>query len=118
MSKEIKKFFAVFRGGKDVMKKLLGEHALGARIFPSRNSKNDTKYQLRLDAGPLVDGRYRQLNLQVNSQATSGSLKDWLKKYGSHANLATGELDTTAENLEEEIDRAFEDMMEQAKKNI
>lgn len=101
-----------------MVKRLLGEHTLGTRISPSRNSKNDTKYQLHLDAGPLVDGQYRQLNLRFNSQATSKSLKDWLKKIGSHANLATGELDTTAENPDEEIDRVLEDMVEQARKKI
>lgn len=118
MSKNVNKFMDVFRSGSDAVKKLSGAHRLGERIFPSKTSKNDKKHQLRIDAGPLIDNRYRQVNLQVNSEATSQGLKDWIRKYGSHANLATAEFDTAAENPEEEAERLLEEMTKQARDNL
>ncbi|CAA9959496.1 hypothetical protein PTMSG1_02914 [Pyrenophora teres f. maculata] len=68
----------------------------GGRIVPSRNSKNDQEFQLRIDAGELVQNRYRMLYLQVNTQAKNTKLKEWIKKNSTHAKLATAKFDTQA----------------------
>ena len=90
----------------------------GSRIVPSRNSKNDAEYQLRIDAGELVQSRYRMIYLQVNSQAKGTKLKEWVRKHGTHANLAAAHFDTSAEDLEAEADRALAELELTAKDNI
>ncbi|KAF7542979.1 hypothetical protein G7046_g10081 [Stylonectria norvegica] len=119
MSKYTEGFIGVFRSGNEKsFKKILGSHRLGDRIFPSRSSKNDAKHQLRIDAGPIIDGRWRQVCLQVNTQASSRTLKAWVRKFGSHANLAVADFDTQAEDFDEEADKLCREMLDQAKRKL
>jgi len=90
----------------------------GSRIVPSKNSKNDSEFQLRIDAGELLENRYRMLYLQVNSQAKSTKLREWVRKHGTHANLASTRFDTLAEDPEAETDRALTELESDAKKYI
>ncbi|EDN08149.1 predicted protein [Histoplasma mississippiense (nom. inval.)] len=69
MSKQIKEFFSKVRKNYDVAKKLGATFTSGNRILPSQTTKNGADYQLRLDAGELVDRRYQNIVLQVTSQA-------------------------------------------------
>ena len=50
------------------------------------------------DARELIKTK-RNVVLQVNTQAKSTALKDWLKKQGTHAKLATASFDTAAADL-------------------
>lgn len=90
----------------------------GTRIIPSKNAKNDEKCQMRIDAGELVDGRFLQVNLQVNSEASAQVLKDWKRKNGTHAKLASGQIDTQAADPEAEVDRLIEDLTDKAKEKL
>lgn len=69
MSKQIKEFFSKITKNYDITKKLSATFTSGSRSLPSQTSKNDADYQLRLDAGELIDNQYRNIVLQVNSQA-------------------------------------------------
>lgn len=76
MSRSINKFVDAFQSTPSNFKKLSTSPSLGSRIFPSRTHKNDQAHELRIDAGPLIDGRYRQVHLQVNTEAKTKALKD------------------------------------------
>ena len=54
MTKAVKDFFKKVNQNIDVGKKLAAKHDSGSRILPSKTSKNDADYQLRIDAGELV----------------------------------------------------------------
>ena len=92
--------------------------AAGSRILPSRTSKNDAEYQLRLDAGELIDNRYRQIILQVNSQATTPGLRDYMRKHGTHAKLAVAQFDTQAEDEDAEVERVLDDLYTDGRKSL
>ncbi|EGC42290.1 conserved hypothetical protein [Histoplasma capsulatum var. duboisii H88] len=113
MSKQIKEFFSKIRKNYDIAKKT-------GRILPSQTTKNDADYQLRLDAGELIDKRYQNIVLQVNSQAKNTGLREWVKKQpqGTHAKLATARFDTLAEDQDAETERVLNELQEQARKNL
>lgn len=54
--------------------------------------------------------------LQVNSQAKSPALKDWVKKYSTHRRLATISLNTSAEDKEKEYLRVLSELTGKGKK--
>ncbi|EFR05415.1 hypothetical protein MGYG_08427 [Nannizzia gypsea CBS 118893] len=118
MSRAVADFFKKARKEFNLAKKFRSIFSPGSRILPSRTSKNDTKFQLRIDAGELINNRYRQLILQVNSQATTPGLRDWVKKYGTHAKLAEERFDTLAEDPEAEVERVVESLEGQAKTSL
>src|SRR5271169_389066 len=97
MSNDIKNFFGKIKGNFNMATKFNANNQAGSRIVPSRTAKNDADYQLRIDAGELVGGK-RNVILQVNSQAKSTPLKEWLRKHGSHAKLAQATFDTAAKD--------------------
>jgi len=118
MSKDIRGFFSKIKSNFSMPTKLTAAWNAGSRIVLSKNSKNDAKYQLRIDAGELVQNRYRMLYLQVNSQAKGIKLKEWVRKHGTHANLATAQFDTLAGNPEEEAEKALAELESGARDNI
>ncbi|KAH3194028.1 hypothetical protein KXV64_005440 [Aspergillus fumigatus] len=101
--------------------KLFKEATAGSRVLPSRTSKNDAEYQCRIDMGEEVKDKpgYYNVYLQVNSQAKSEGLKDWLRK-NPHGKLATSQVNRNAPENEraEEGKRVVEQLIEQAKKKI
>ncbi|KAL9004658.1 MAG: hypothetical protein Q9188_002518 [Gyalolechia gomerana] len=118
MSKVVTKFVqALFENGW--FKKLFDNHTPGSRIAPPKSGNNDAKHQLRIDAGEVVDGR-KFLYLQVNSEAKSETLKKFIGKEGTHANLATVSIDinTAVEKQEEVAENAMADIKGQAKKKL
>ena len=117
MSKAVRYFRSLVEQ-VDMAKKLKANYNPGSRIFPARCHKNDAAAQFRLDAGPLVDKRWRIVKWQVNSQATARSLKDWLKKNGTHAILASGRFDTAAKDEKKELTRMLDGMEAEALKKI
>lgn len=117
MSKALQEFFSKVKNNFDVATKFKASHTAGGRILPSRTQKNDADYGLRIDAGDLVLGK-RNLVLQVNTQATSTALKDWRKKQGTHAKLATASFDTAAADLDAEALRVLDELEKEAKANI
>jgi hypothetical protein len=92
--------------------------AFGSRLFPSRTPKNDTSLQVRLDAGALVNGRWLWIYLQANKEAKDGPLKKFIKKNGTHANLAAVLFDTEAEDKEAELDRVVTELEEKAQQSL
>ncbi|KAL8941248.1 MAG: hypothetical protein Q9216_002351 [Gyalolechia sp. 2 TL-2023] len=118
MSKVVKKFAtALFENGW--FRKLFNNHTPGSRIAPPQSGNNDASHQLRIDAGEVINGQ-KYLYLQVNSQATSDSLKKFIAKEGTHANLATVSIDinTAVEKQEEVAEAAMAEIKEQAKANL
>lgn len=118
MSKVLKQFEdAIFKGG--LYKKLFQKQTPGKRIAPVQAKDNDSKFQLRLDAGESKDGM-KNVYLQVNSQAKNDSLVKFRKKKGTDANLASGQIDenTPPESQEEVARKWWEEMERQAKANL
>ncbi|KAA8652766.1 hypothetical protein EYZ11_012813 [Aspergillus tanneri] len=118
MSKVLKQFEeAIFKGG--LYKKLFQKQTPGKRIAPVQARDNDSKYQLRLDAGESLDG-IKNVYLQVNSQAKNDSLAKFRQKKGTDANLASSTIDenTPAESQEEVARKFWEEMAKQAKENL
>ena len=69
MSKPLKAFREAML--KDnLFRKVFSKHTPGKRIAPPQSGNNDTRLQLRLDAGEVIDGK-KKIYLQVNSQAKS-----------------------------------------------
>ena len=116
MSKALQEFFSKVKNNFDVATKFKASHTSGSRILPSRTQKNDADYELRIDAELTVNKR--NIVLQVNTQAKSTALKDWLKKRGTHAKLATVSFDTAAADPEAEAQRALDELEKEAKANI
>lgn len=102
-----------------MFKKVFARQTPGKRIAPAQAGDNDSKLQLRLDAGELVDGK-KNVYLQVNSQAKNDALKKYRRKYGSHANLATATIDpnTPEKDQEEVFTDMWNDMESQAKEKL
>lgn len=118
MSGTLKDFFRNAQANFNLKNKFAAAWAAGSRILPSRSAKNDANYELRIDAGELINNRHRNLVLQVNSQAKNTTLKEWVRKNGSHAKLATASFDTEAEDPDEEVKRVIAELERQAKDNI
>lgn len=118
MSKPLKAFRdALLHQG--AFKKIFGKHTPGKRIAPAQAGDNDSKYQLRLDAGEVVEGR-KNIYLQINSQAKNEALKEFKKKNGTHANLATATIDecTPEADQKKAFDEFWEDIESQAKTKL
>lgn len=56
--------------------------------------------------------------LQVNSQAKSPGLVDWVKKNSTHTTLATATFDTNANDTNVDLSRVMEVLEQKAKENI
>ncbi|PLN77902.1 hypothetical protein BDW42DRAFT_187730 [Aspergillus taichungensis] len=98
---------------------MIPKHTPGKRIAPAQVKDNDSKFQLRLDAGESLDGK-KNVYLQVNSQAKNDSLVTFRRKNGTLANLATGVIDenTPAESQEDTARESWQDMAQQARDNL
>jgi hypothetical protein len=118
MSKDIRGFFSKVKKNFSMATKLTAAWSAGSRIVPSQTQQNDKEYQLRLDTGELLSDRYRVIYLQVNSQAKSTKLKEWVRKHGTHGNLASAQFDTLADDPEAETDRVLEELEAAAKNEI
>ncbi|EFQ92478.1 hypothetical protein PTT_10407 [Pyrenophora teres f. teres 0-1] len=88
MSRDIRGFFTKINSRFNMATQLKAAWDAGGRIVPSRNSKNDQEFQLRIDAGD------------------------------THAKLATVKFDTQATDPEAEATRALADFESQATENI
>ena len=118
MSKTLKAFGeALFKDG--MFKKVFANHTPGKRIAPPQAGNNDSKHQLRLDAGETIDGK-KSLYLQINSQAKNEALKKYRSKHGSHAKLATATVDqnTPEEDQENVFTDIWSNMESQAKEKL
>lgn len=117
MSKAIDAAFTKMKNIKNVASKFSASAAEGTRILPSK--VKDAEYQLRIDTG-RCDPVTKRLNvvLQVNSQAKSRGLVEWVAKNSTHAQLVTASFDTSAPDLTAETMRVLEDLNSKAKQNI
>ena len=116
MSKTVRNFGrALF--DKGYYKKLFSKQTPGNRVAPPRTE--DARLELRIDAGEVINGK-KKVYLQVNSQAKSKALKDFIKKNGTHANLAVGEIDEdTPENERgDAFNTLFSSLEEQAREKL
>ncbi|KAJ5348581.1 uncharacterized protein N7506_001834 [Penicillium brevicompactum] len=86
MSKALTEFSQLAQNVKNAPSKFTGAAAEGSRLIPSRTK--DALFQFRVDAGRYNDKtKHLNVNLQVNSQAKSPALKDWVKKIQLMENL-------------------------------
>jgi hypothetical protein len=118
MSKTLKAFGEAMVK-ENMFKKVFARQTPGKRIAPPQSGDNDSKYQLRLDAGETVGGK-KTIYLQVNSQAKNDALKKFKEKHGTHANLATATIDenTPQKDQKEVFNRMWNDMAAQAKNKL
>ena len=67
----------------------------GRRLYPSHTTKKDEVNECRIDQGHVFDddATTYQIVLQANSQAKSPGLQNLVRKYSSHAILATFTID-------------------------
>jgi hypothetical protein len=107
------KVFNSFKGWVlegDRFPKLFSNHSPGPRILPANTATENAKHELRIDAGEVKDGK-KNLYLQANSQAKNTAIKKYISRNGTHANIATTQIDmdTPKEKQEEEAIRAMKD---------
>lgn len=104
---------------ENMFKKLFAKQTPGKRIAPPQAGDNNSKLQLRLDAGELVDGK-KKVYLHVNSQAKNDALKKYRGKHGSHAKLATATVDpnTPEKDKKKVFTDMWKDMESQAKAKL
>ncbi|KAF2500408.1 hypothetical protein BU16DRAFT_246175 [Lophium mytilinum] len=114
----VKKAMDGLASSYNLVQRFLGASVPGRRIVPPQNKVSDENSQVRLDVGEKIDGRYLIIKLQANRQATASVLLKFIKKYGTHGDLAVGKFDTKAEDLEAEVERVCKDMLEQAEKKL
>lgn len=121
MSGALKKFGERVAGDSKQTAKLFKETTAGSRVLPSRTVRNDAEYQCRIDMGEEIKDKpgYYNVYLQVNSQAKSEGLRDWLKK-NPHGKLATAQINRNVPEKDqpEEGKRVISELLEQAKKNL
>jgi hypothetical protein len=117
MAKSIDSAFAKLQALKNAASKFSPSVGEGNRIIPSPSK--DEQISVRIDAGHY-DPETNALNvvLQVNAQAKSPGLTDWLKKNSTHGKLATATFNTKAEDKQAETLRVFEELKRQAKENL
>ncbi|KAK2763291.1 hypothetical protein FQN54_009927 [Arachnomyces sp. PD_36] len=121
MSRGLKKFGEKVTGDRKQLAKLFKDTSPGGRILPSRNHQNDQDYECRIDMGEEDKNKpgYFNVYLQVNSQAKSQGLKDWLGK-NPHGNLATAQVNRNAPEKErpDEGKRVVSELVEKGRKNL
>ncbi|KAL9008719.1 MAG: hypothetical protein Q9173_006183 [Seirophora scorigena] len=108
-----------FIADNNLWAKLFKAQTPGKRIVPSQSGDNDAKYGLRIDAGQVI-GSTKTIYLQVNKEAKGKALAEFVKKNGSHANLATVTIDvnTAAKDQPEAGKKAWESITKQAKPKL
>lgn len=116
ISKALGNFVNKVQGIKNAPAKFTATAVEGSRIIPSQN--RDAEFQFRIDAGHYHEST-KNLNvvLQVNSQATSPALRDWVKKNSTHSQLATAHFDTSADDKDAELDKVLNSLQIQAKQS-
>lgn len=117
MSKAIEAAFTKLKGIKNAASKFSISAVEGHRLIPSQTK--DAEYQVRIDAGHF-DPSTKNLNvvLQVNSQAKSPGLVDWVKKNSTHGKLATTTFNTDASDKTAELNRVLDELKSKAKENL
>jgi hypothetical protein len=117
MSKVLGGFVQKAKAIKNAPSKFTSSASEGSRIIPSKTK--DADFQLRIDAGHY-DPETKHLNvvLQVNSQARSPALKDYIKRSTTHGKLATASFDTSASDKHAEYNRLLADLEKEGKKNL
>ncbi|KAJ9624422.1 hypothetical protein H2203_005189 [Taxawa tesnikishii (nom. ined.)] len=117
MSKAIRDSLAKIKATKSAPSKFTPAAREGSRIFPSKDK--DAEYQVRIDAGKY-DDKTKKLNvvLQVNSQAKSPGLKDFVKRNTTHGKLATAQFDTEAADKQKEMERVLAELEQGAKEKL
>ncbi|BDD61508.1 hypothetical protein MPDQ_004519 [Monascus purpureus] len=117
MSKVLGSFVQKAQGIKNAPSKFTATAAEGSRLIPSKTK--DAEFQMRIDAGHY-DPNTKHLNvvLQVNSQAKSPALKDWIKKDTTHGKLATATFDTAASDKQAEYNKMLLELQEKAKSKL
>jgi hypothetical protein len=71
--------------------KFFNKHSPGQRVYPPNTKTQNTEHQVRIDAGETVDG-YKNVYLQVNSEAKNTALKKYVSKHGTHSNVAAAKI--------------------------
>lgn len=114
MSKALGNFVNKVRDTKNASAKFTATAVEGSRIVPSKT--RDAEFQFRIDAGHY-DASTKKLNvvLQVNSQAKSPALRDWVNKSSTHGKLATAPFDTSADDKDAELAKVLDSLQSQAK---
>lgn len=117
MSKALGTFVQKAQAIKNAPAKFSATTVEGNRILPSRTK--DADFQFRIDAGHYnADTKHLNVVLQVNSQATSPALKDWIKKNSTHGKLATASFDTGAKDPHAEYIKVLEELEDSGKKSL
>jgi hypothetical protein len=117
MSKAMEIFKTKIRAVAKAPGKFTASALEGSRILPSRNK--DAEFQLRIDAGHY-DAATKKLNvvLQVNSQAKSPALVNFIKRNTTHGKLATAAFDTAAKDQQAEFEWGVEELTDKGKENL
>lgn len=117
MSKALTNFSQLAQNIKSAPSKFTSAATEGSRLIPSRTK--DEQFQFRVDAGHYNENtKHLNVNLQVNSQAKSPVLKDWVKKNTTHEKLATATFDTTAEDKNAEYARMVNELVQMGKQKL
>lgn len=104
-------------GTKNAASKFVASAVEGSRLIPSKTK--DAEVQVRIDAGHY-DPVTKKLNvvLQLNSQATTPVFKEYIKKHGTHAKLATAQFDTATEDPDKEFSKVVDELIDAGLKTI
>ena len=119
MSKSLRQFWNTWVTTSNLLARIVDRTLTpGSRILPV-DKRDDARAELRIDAGEKI-GDKKNLVLQVNSQAQSPALKEFVAKNGrgTHAKLAVASDDTKAADQTAELERVVADMNEQAKAKL
>lgn len=117
MSKALSNFAQLAQNVKNASSKFTGSAAEGSRLIPSKTK--DEQFQFRIDAGHYDEqSKSLNVNLQVNSQAKSPALKDFIKKNTTHGKVATATFDTTAKDKNAEYNRVVNELVQKGKQKL
>ncbi|KAJ5144279.1 hypothetical protein N7526_001787 [Penicillium atrosanguineum] len=117
MSKALSNFAQLAQNVKNAPSKFTGAAAEGSRLVPSKTK--DEQFQFRIDAGHYDDKtKHLNVNLQINSQAKSPALKDFVRKNTTHEKVATATFDTTAEDKAAEYNRVVNELVQKGRQKL
>lgn len=113
------KDFEKFIINQNLLPRFFKSHNPGQRILPANIKTENQQHQLRVDAGETKDG-YKNLYLQVNSEAKNTALKKYISKNGTHSNIASVRIkaDTPEDKQKEVGKQALEEMGKQFRSKV
>ncbi|KAF1986344.1 hypothetical protein K402DRAFT_377483 [Aulographum hederae CBS 113979] len=113
LKQAIRDLFKDIKANSGLRKRILNRtpEGAGTRVYPPQQAKKDEKCGVRIDKGETVDGKTR-LYVRISTNAERKSLRDLVRKNGSHMAYATTDIDPSQEATVENVNKVEEEFLD------